>query len=99
MRRYISVASRQDINKVHKWVQMHYLFKQCGAGRENDETSRINTCVTRGAALRQVYDRASKSINCVCNLCLYISICVYKLKLHVILPSNNKGRFFIYLLN
>ncbi len=41
---------------------MHLLFKQRGAGRENDNCFGLklakNTCVTPGAALRRVYDRA-----------------------------------------
>uniref|UniRef100_A0A671SGY6 RRM domain-containing protein n=1 Tax=Sinocyclocheilus anshuiensis TaxID=1608454 RepID=A0A671SGY6_9TELE len=41
---------------------MHFQFKQCGAGCENDNCVGLklakNTCVAPGATLRQVYDRA-----------------------------------------
>ncbi len=46
----------------HKWVQMHLLFKQRGAGRENDNCVGLklakNTYVAPGAALRRIHDRA-----------------------------------------
>ncbi len=43
-------------------AQMHLLFKQRDAGRENDNCIGLklakNTCIGPGATLRRVYDRA-----------------------------------------
>ncbi len=47
---------------LHKWAQMHLLFKQRGTGRENDNCVGLKlakiTCVAPCAALRRMYDRA-----------------------------------------
>ncbi len=68
----------------HKLVQMHLLFKQCGAGRTNYNCVGIklakNTCVAPGAALRRVYDRAPSDIyqiiiNHICRKYFFLWIC------------------------
>ncbi len=48
------------------WAQMHLLFKQRSAGRENENCVGLklakNTCAAPCAALHQVYDKIRKGM-------------------------------------